>query len=580
MTTTSTIEVGFNAGRVCEAIARIGYEAHTAIMDLVDNSVTAGATWVKVSLYLAPGKNLKSRNSVRSYQIVDNGSGMDEEGIKKAFALGSDVTYPKNSLSKYGMGLKSAGLSLGSRINIITKKEGTFSDRYTFDKDVIAHEGKFVITKFTLSTEHKKHYQLLCPDQSGTIVEIEGCESVNHPSPKATIEKLKDRLGVVYFSFLHREKDPLSLFTRVCPAEKDEPFDAINAKDMLFMSSSEFKQHYNPETYDYSSPYLALDEQWKIQAVAGTDLPPIKVQAVVFPQAAMALQQSPLSPEKKKMVASYAILRENKGFYIYRNGRLIRWGDDLEGLISKDEINIRIRVDLHTEHDDVLHVDVTKQRLEIDDEILHKLEGIISHAKKTAESIRADCQKKLNEGSDQEGAAFTSTVKNVSEDDPDELTTGDLSPETQQRRKKRAEEGAKVIGALKEETVAGEPGQHGAQPSSATATDEFHKIVYSEKVPYGHVWEPHYDAKEGIFVCISKHHPFYQEFLSRMPENSPERICAEALIFAAAVGESNVKDKYEVVSPDQLDKIFDKYHKNIGVWLSNWTSENTSIFTK
>ena len=37
------IEVGFNAARVCEAIARIGYEPHTAILDLVDNSVTAGA---------------------------------------------------------------------------------------------------------------------------------------------------------------------------------------------------------------------------------------------------------------------------------------------------------------------------------------------------------------------------------------------------------------------------------------------------------------------------------------------------------------------------------------------------------
>jgi len=564
-----TIDVGFNAARLCEAIARIGYEPYTAIMDLVDNSVTAKARNIRISLYLAPGKSLKARNSVRRYQIVDNGVGMDDAGIEKAFALGADVAYGENSLSKYGLGLKSAGLSLGSRIIIISKRQGVFSDRYTFDKSVIVEHGKFVVTVDALSDEQKNSYELLLPDSAGTIVEIEGSETVNHPSPNSTVARLKERLGVVYFSFLTSTDHPLEISTRVCPDGAEEMFEPVVPRDMLFMDSPNFKLHWNPESYDYSSPYLVLDEAWKIHSVTGSELTPINVKAVVFPQARMAENDSPLDPELRKVVSSYRIARENKGFYIYRNGRLIRWGDDLEGLIKKDDTNLRIRMDLGTDHDDVLHVDVTKQRLEVDDENLKKLQGIIGKARKIAEDVAEHCKKKLEERSGNEGAAFNATVTNVAEDDPDQAATGDPPTETQVRRRRRAAEGTRVREALSEEKK--------DEGLPETTEDGFRKIVYSGKVPYGHVWEPHYDATNGTFVCVSKHHPFYQEMLNRMPENNAQRLCAEALIFAVALGENNVRDNFDEITPEQLDRLFNKFHKNVGNWLSDWVTENTNI---
>ncbi len=36
------IVIDMDAGRVCDAIARIGYSPASALMDLIDNSVTAG----------------------------------------------------------------------------------------------------------------------------------------------------------------------------------------------------------------------------------------------------------------------------------------------------------------------------------------------------------------------------------------------------------------------------------------------------------------------------------------------------------------------------------------------------------
>jgi hypothetical protein len=367
------IEIGYNAGRICEAIAKIGYEPHTAIMDIVDNSVTAAAINVKISLNLAEGKSLKSRNSVINYVISDDGVGMDYEGIKNAFSIGSDKSqYGEKCLSKYGMGLKSAGLSLGSRIVIISKKDNVVFGPYVFDSIEIRNKNKFFISKASFDDYLSFTDKSFDENSSGTTVIIEGCENVNQASPKLTTEKLKKRLGVTYFSFL-KGSNPLNIMLSITPYGQQPNISSISAKDMLFMDSLDFKENYNPDSYDFVSPYLALNDPWILTDLQGHDLSPINIKAVVFPQASLAGSKSSLPNESKSKISEYEISRENKGFFIYRNGRLIRWGDDLDGIITKDDINIRIRMDLSTDHDDILHVDVTKQRLEIDDENKSKL---------------------------------------------------------------------------------------------------------------------------------------------------------------------------------------------------------------
>src|SRR5690349_16514781 len=136
--------VPINAARVCDAIARIGYEPHSALMDIIDNSVAAGALDVRVMIELVEGKTINQRNNVVRYRVVDNGKGMDESCIANAFKLGSDDDYAPGSLSKYGMGLKSAGFSLGTRIQIVTRFGGGLSSKYFLDKDVIAERGYVV----------------------------------------------------------------------------------------------------------------------------------------------------------------------------------------------------------------------------------------------------------------------------------------------------------------------------------------------------------------------------------------------------------------------------------------------------
>lgn len=568
------LDIGFNAGRLCEAIARIGYEPDSAIMDIVDNSVSANARNIHVDIFLIEGKNIKSRNSVKKYRIIDDGDGMDEKGIKEAFSLGTLRKYEKDSLSKYGLGLKSAGLSLGTKISIVSKKNNALIGRYIFDKEQIEKNNKFILIKEELKGDLLLEYQTLLPGVSGTIVEIEGSESINHASPESTRNKLKKRLGVVYYSFLERKVKPLKLFIHVGFSDAEKKYEEMKPKDILFTDSDYFKKHWNPEIFDYYSPYLAFNEPWILHDIHGNKLPDINIQAVVFPQKALSQKHSPLSPEHRAIVSQYEISRENSGFFIYRNGRLIRWGDDLDGLLSKDDINIRIRLDIKSEHDDVLHVDVTKQRLEIDDENRKNLEQIMSKALKTAATIRELCQKYIKQSNTgDEGEIFTSSVNGIAEDDPEEITGAKPSEEIIERKKESAVKGKETIKKIAKE----KEDKAEIQELDKENEEVFRKIIYSNSVSYGNVWEPHYDAVEGVFITVNKHHPYYSEFLNRFPENSVSRVSLEALMFSVGLAENNVIHGYESIKREELEAIFKKFHKNISSWLAEWSAENVNL---
>ncbi len=562
---TQSIEV--HAARLCQAIARIGYEPQIALMDIVDNAVTAKASTIRISLFLAPGKTLKNRNSVQKYQVVDDGIGMTDEEIRAAFSLGANGEYGPHSLSKYGMGLKSAGLSLGNRIHIVSKKDGQLSSRQTFDVDLIAHENAFVIRIGKLTAEEAATFNDLISGASGTVIEIDGCESINHQSSSTTVRKLEEQMGVVYASYIN--KQPVSIGIRVCVGGSQSDFKLITPLDILFRDKA---KPWDPGSYDFVSPYLLLDEEWNPDLGDGKTIPPIRLSAVTLPQDKLGGTGSPLSPEQQKIVKSYQVNRANAGCFIYRNGRLIRWGDKLEGILTKDEYNLRIRMDLTEEHDDVLHVDVTKQRLEIDDELLIHLRRILDGSRVVAKQVMTKCTEHMKTPTGSEGSAFSELSANVPEDDPEEMSSGTPPEEVLQRQQAQADEADAINGATSpngEKGVAGGTAKLGDIP--------FAKVRYTTEVEYKHLWTPYRDAKEGVFVCINTHHPFYTEFMADLADNSPERLLLEALIFGAGVGQINTSGNLYEVELEDIKKVFSRFHNNCGSYLAEFTSENINL---
>ena len=89
----------------------IGYTTPAAVADLIDNSISAGAS--EISIQYVSGEN-------GYIAILDNGEGMSAEDLRLAMKYGSGDPWQERSesdLGRFGLGLKTASLSQCLRLD-------------------------------------------------------------------------------------------------------------------------------------------------------------------------------------------------------------------------------------------------------------------------------------------------------------------------------------------------------------------------------------------------------------------------------------------------------------------------------
>jgi Histidine kinase-, DNA gyrase B-, and HSP90-like ATPase len=96
-------EVIPSAGRLIQSLRDLGYDLPTAVADLIDNSIAAGATSVDVDLHF--------EGETSWIRIVDDGLGMSRGRLLEAMRFGTRRDYDEDDLGKFGLGLKAASLS-------------------------------------------------------------------------------------------------------------------------------------------------------------------------------------------------------------------------------------------------------------------------------------------------------------------------------------------------------------------------------------------------------------------------------------------------------------------------------------
>ncbi|MBW6440023.1 ATP-binding protein [Actinoplanes hulinensis] len=93
------------------------HSLETALADLVDNSVDAGAGTVLIR-FIRHGARL-----IGLY-VVDDGRGMTPESIDTAMTLGGRRSYNENDLGRFGVGLKAASFSQAASLTVLTRATG------------------------------------------------------------------------------------------------------------------------------------------------------------------------------------------------------------------------------------------------------------------------------------------------------------------------------------------------------------------------------------------------------------------------------------------------------------------------
>lgn len=560
---TDTFEsLPIDADRLCEGISKIGYRPSAALMDIGDNSVAAGARNVRISLDLHPDASLSTKGGVATFRIWDDGAGMTDEQVKKALQLGSNADYPANSLSKFGLGLKSAGFSLGNRICVLSKHEGMLSHLWVVDRDVIRERGAYGAYSEDPPAELA---ELLSEVSSGTIVEITKLLP-RQDSANRIRSELVQRLGVTYYEFLAREADPLRITLQY--GKKEE---AIEPVDFLFLADA--KSSFDPDTYDCKSPVRLLSRE--IDNPSDPDGPKMKLEIALFPQASMSSFAGFTEAERNK-IKEYRVGRGNHGFFFYRNGRLIVWGDHLAG-VTRNDITFRARLSFTDAHDELLHVDVSKQHLMVPEEVEETLKTLARVPLSQARQASELCTKLIREGVGVEGEEFNRLTEVFEEEDPDEQAGSAPPPEVRRKRREALEEASKTA-EPPETPPAGEPAPEADTTPSETVEPVFERVRYSTSIMGSNVAVPGYDTDYETYVRINKNHPFYQLVLNPLPPADRLRLAIESLLFAAAVAENKTIQNTADVEMEALQAIFDKYRRTLSQNLEAWLMGHQDLF--
>ncbi len=180
-------EVAPNPGDLVESLRDFGYTLPSALADLVDNSLTAGARSINVSI---------QANGPQSYiAVVDDGCGMDQRTLVEAMRMGTKgplTTRSEGDLGRFGLGLKTASLSQGRCVTVVTKAAGAEPLIRRWDISHIRYSGKWELLEGATDVA-APFVRTIAEMRSGTAVVIEDLDRATYL--KVAGNDLKQHLG-------------------------------------------------------------------------------------------------------------------------------------------------------------------------------------------------------------------------------------------------------------------------------------------------------------------------------------------------------------------------------------------------
>lgn len=524
---TASVPGVIHPARVLNALGAIGYTPETAVCDIVDNSITHGeASKVWIELIPEPGVAENRRNNASHYVIADNGGGLDENGLDNALALGS-FPVASGSLGKFGMGLKSAGLSLGKRITLLSRRAGDETRKRILDVDHVEAAGQYEQLSGDLTEFELEVWDRFLDDQaSGTVVIVDKTHKDNQPSIKSTRKELERELGIIYYYFLDGDN----------PVEMNIDDVGIEAFDPLFVDEANEngdldEKQWNGKTVGWLShrQSLAVDAEHGITAeVEMTQLP----------------HPPSFGKDRAAVRSRYMIEAGNYGFYVYRNKRLISRGERFTDIVPYDQdyYSFRGRLLITDEADAVLNIDVKKSRVLLSEEARRALTDHIYEPRIKSRDAWLHAnelrQKALGENSQAQA-----NEKLAESEEIDVLPSEPDSEELEERRDERRRSQSEARPVKPEERE--------------RAEKEHQRVLLEEFLLDNVVWERAYDPAIGTIVRLNGAHRFVRHAFQHYADNFGVTLVLNALFLCLARTESYAVTHMEQ-SEQELEKIFEK----------------------
>jgi hypothetical protein len=350
-----------------KSIAEQGYRLETAIADLIDNSISAGADRVEVLL----------DTETRPFRLflADNGNGMDEKTLKSAMRFPSssmEEVREKNDLGRFGLGLKTASFSQTRHFSVISRKSE--SDAYagrTWDVELLRDRGW--VLKIESETEVREIFEAYTSASASHLGAFDETFSAKTIVVWAGLHKFEDyieehncaevlkselteitkgHLSLVFHRFLERAVNPLQIRLNNVQVTPFNPFPLSDGVRRIGQKNRRI----------------------------GNDA--ITVEGFVLPTRCI----DEIKQGSSEWVPQGKELMDLEGIYIYRADRIILYGGWLALINRSQRMQLaRMRVEIGNAVDHLLHLNIAKSQVVMPHDIRNGFREYIAELKVEAE---------------------------------------------------------------------------------------------------------------------------------------------------------------------------------------------------
>lgn len=362
---TRTISLIPRASTLIKSMRNIGYSLESALADIIDNSITAGARTIQIFAEI--------ENSQIQIGILDDGNGMSEQELHEALRLGSrnpDDFRDRTDLGRFGLGLKTASISQCRRLSVVTRRQGR-GNAAIWDLDHAEEADNWVIQIPNDYLEVPLADQL---GESGTLVLWEKLDKLSRQAGVCDLEGLfatrmdetRKHLELVFHRFLASNSGPnkVKILLNGVPLV---PFDPFNSS--------------HPATCRDPKETIRINDHL------------VTLQAFTLPH------HSKVSSSEWKRYEGKGGYLKSQGFYVYREKRLILYGTWF-GLARQKELTklSRVKVDIPNGLDSLWDIDVKKSSARPPQQVRAKMRNLIERMGGTSERVYRARGRRLTSG--------------------------------------------------------------------------------------------------------------------------------------------------------------------------------------
>jgi Histidine kinase-, DNA gyrase B-, and HSP90-like ATPase len=340
MSTRTTASITPSAARLTDSLRDIGYDFPAAVADIVDNSISAGARRVHITI--------EFDGSDSRVFIADDGSGMSANSLLEALRYGSRRDYGKGDLGRYGLGLKTASLSQCRSVTVATRSSTTAArvSVRTLDLDLIAETDAWLVIDPGQDEVISRARSLLM-EGTGTVVVWEKLDRVlpeKRPDGgwarrrlESMAARVVEHLGIVFHRYL----------------------EGVDGRDLVITVNGNKVEPWNPFATDESSCVELAPQQFEI--TFGEASGKVLLRRFVLPA-----RDQFSSPDNFDRMSGPHNWNRQQGFYIYRASRLVQWGgwNGLRGIDEHTKL-ARASLDFDTDLDSAFNINVAKMRVAV-----------------------------------------------------------------------------------------------------------------------------------------------------------------------------------------------------------------------